>query len=369
MSHDTSTSTEEVAIEIASRFVLAGSPRSVEHYGDGLINRTFLVVVEAVGYILQRINRTVFPEPERIMYNLSLLQGHLTRHAKPGLRVPALIPARDGQLFVRDERGEVWRMMELIPNAGNLKRIQNMDQAREVGRILGRFHVLVSDLPPSQLAVTLPGFHVTPAYLERFVGILAAGISDRRGEVAEAIELVTERQAHAGVLEEARRKGQIPERVIHGDPKLDNILFDRETGRAASLIDLDTVQPGLAHYDLGDCLRSCCSVRSGPTDVEGRFDLDLCRAILGAYAYETEGLLDGDEIELFFDAIRLIPFELGLRFLMDHLEGDRYFRVTERGQNLRKARGQLALVEDIEGKESEIRKILAESFRSSRRPL
>jgi Ser/Thr protein kinase RdoA (MazF antagonist) len=361
--------TDEVAVGIANRFALVGPPQSVEPYGDGLINRTFLVVTETLGYILQRINRTVFPEPERIMSNLSLLQGHLTHHAEPGLRIPALIPARDGRLFVRDEQGEVWRMMELIPNAGNLNSIENLDQARQVGRILGRFHVLMNDLSPNRLAVTLPGFHVTPAYLERFVGILAAGIPDRRGEVAEATELVTERQARAGVLEEARRKGQIPERVTHGDPKLDNILFDRETGCAASLIDLDTVQPGLVHYDLGDCLRSCCSVRSGPTDVGERFDLDLCRAILGAYADETEGLLDEGEIELLFDAIRLIPFELGLRFLTDHLEGDRYFRVTERGQNLRKARTQLALVEDIEGKESEIRQILAESFRSSRRPL
>ena len=369
MSDGTSESTDEVAVDVAGRFAISGQPQSVEPYGDGLINRTFLVVAEDNGYILQRINGSVFPEPERIMSNLSLLQGHLSRHVEPGLRVPALIPARDGQLFVRDEQGEVWRMMELIPNAGSLKSIQNPDQARQIGRILGRFHALLSDLPPSRLAVTLPGFHVTPRYLERFAGILAAGISGRRGEVAEAIELVTERQARAGVLEEARRKGQIPERVIHGDPKLDNILFDRETGRAASLIDLDTVQPGLVHYDLGDCLRSCCSVRSGSADVEGRFDLDLCRAILGAYADETEGLLGEGEIELLFDAIRLIPFELGLRFLMDHLEGDRYFRVTERGQNLRKARTQLALVEDIEGKESEIRQILAESFGSSRRHL
>jgi Ser/Thr protein kinase RdoA (MazF antagonist) len=369
MSHHTSKITEEVAIEIASRFVLADSPQSVEPYGEGLINRTFLVVAETVGYILQRINGSVFPEPERIMSNLSLLQRHLSRHAKPGLRIPALIPARDGQLFVRDEQGEVWRMMELIPNAGSLKSIQNLDQARQVGRILGRFHVLLSDLPASRLAVTLPGFHVTPAYLDRFARILEAGISDRRGEVAETIELVTERQARAGVLEEARRRGEIQERVIHGDPKLDNILFDRETGCAASLIDLDTVQPGLLHHDLGDCLRSCCSARNAPADAGGRFDLDLCRAILGAYADETEGLLDEGEIELLFDAIRLIPFELGLRFLMDHLEGDRYFRVTERGQNLRKARTQLALVEDIEGKESEIRQIIAVSFGSSKSQL
>jgi Ser/Thr protein kinase RdoA (MazF antagonist) len=368
MSDRASNSTKAVAQGIADRFALPAPPNHVEPYGDGLINVTFLVISKDDRYILQRINETVFPQPERIMSNLSLLQGHLLTHPESRLLIPALIPAKDGSLFVRDDQGGIWRMMEFVPNTEGLACIDDLEQAREVGRLLGRFHILVDDLPVHRLAVTLPGFHVTPGYLDQFTLALKRAPRARSEAINQAIRFVTARQAQVGVLERARQLGQIPERVIHGDPKLDNILFDRTTGRAASLIDLDTVQPGLVHYDLGDCLRSCCNRRNGSNGPDVWFDLDLCRAILGAYARETGGLLGAQEIELLSAAIHLLPFELGLRFLIDHMEGDRYFRVTEQGQNLRKAGIQFALVKDIEGKEQEIRRIVNQCFGLGKNP-
>jgi Ser/Thr protein kinase RdoA (MazF antagonist) len=363
--NDEKTSTAEpVAAVVAKRFALPTPIATVEPYGGGLINDTFLVTVAGSPYILQRINESVFPEPERIMSNLAALEDHLARRADGKTRIPTLIAARDGRPFVRGEDGGVWRLMEFIPNTSGLARIDEPEQAREVGRILGRFHACTSDLNPDRLAVTLPGFHVTPAYLERFARVIDGRAASYPDEIRQGIAFVTARQDGAAVLEVPRRQGRIPMRVIHGDPKLDNILFDRATGRGVSLIDLDTVQPGLVHYDVGDCLRSCCNRggESAGAHEPTRFDLDLCRAILGAYAAETRRVLGAAEIGLLFDAIRLIPFELGLRFLTDHLEGDRYFRVTEPGQNLRKARIQFALVEDIERKERKIRRIVAECF-------
>ncbi|WP_089728308.1 phosphotransferase enzyme family protein [Candidatus Thiosymbion oneisti] len=365
MNESESENAAAVASDIVNRFALPTPVGSIEPHGGGLINATFLVTAEDARYILQRINDAVFPEPERIMSNLSVLAGHAAAHTGSGLRIPAPIAAWDGRSFVRDGQGGFWRLMEFIPNTRGLARIEDPEQAREVGRILGRFHVLVSDLPAERLAVTLPGFHVTPGYLERFKQVLAACATVPPEAFSRAIACVTARQAEVDVLEAARQGGYLPARVIHGDPKLDNILFDRVTGRAVSLIDLDTVQAGLVHYDVGDCLRSCCG--RGKGSAGARFDLDLCRAILGAYADEIGDLLNTAEIELLFDAIRLIPFELALRFLTDHLEGDRYFRITERGQNLRKAGIQLALVEDIEGKEREIRAIVAACFGRGKR--
>jgi len=360
MNESESANAAAVASGIVDRFALPVPITSVEPYGGGLINATFLVAVKDARYILQRINDAVFPKPERIMSNLLVLARHVAAHAESGIRIPTLIAARDGRPFVRDGQGGFWRLMEFIPNTRGLARIDDLEQAREVGRILGRFHVLVSDLPIDRLAVTLPGFHITPGYLERFRRVLEACTTVHPGALSQAVACVTARRAQVDVLEAARRGGHLPVRVIHGDPKLDNILFDRVTGCAVSLIDLDTVQAGLVHYDVGDCLRSCCSRGRGSASTG--FDLDLCRAILGAYADEIGDLLDTAEIELLFDAIRLIPFELALRFLTDHLEGDRYFRVTERGQNLLKARAQLALVGDIESKEHEIRTIIAACF-------
>ena len=152
--------------------------------------------------------------------------------------------------------------------------------------------------------------------------------------------------------------------MIHGDPKLDNILFDTKRRRALALIDLDTVQPGLIQQDLGDCLRSCCNRSGEESRDQGsvRFDLELCAAILGAYAEETRGLLGPGDLAVLYDSIRLLPYELALRFLTDHLEGDRYFRVAYQGQNLEKARIQLDLLADIESRETAIRRLIADAF-------
>ncbi|MEA3276873.1 MAG: aminoglycoside phosphotransferase family protein [Pseudomonadota bacterium] len=348
---------------IAALFQVDGFVETVEPFGSGLINDTFLVAAGAHRYVLQRINERVFPQPERIMGNIALLSRHLAGRERGALRIPALVPSSDGAPFVRNGDGGFWRLMEFIPDAVVFGGIETSAQAMEVGRALGRFHRLVQDLDPTRLAVTLPGFHHTPGYLERFERVLSSAAL-QADEIRDSTAFVLARRGLAGVLETARGEGRLPVRVIHGDPKLDNILFDRATGRAVSLIDLDTVQPGLIQHDVGDCLRSCCN-RQGESPGEKAgisFDLTVCREILGTYADEVRSFFTAADIESLYDGIRVIPFELGLRFLTDHLKGDRYFRVTEPGQNLRKARVQFALVEDIERRGPQIRSIIAECF-------
>jgi Ser/Thr protein kinase RdoA (MazF antagonist) len=246
-----------------------------------------------------------------------------------------------------------------------LEAVNDPGQAAEAGRALGAFHRRVRDLSPARLTHTLPGFHVTPAYLERLTDALqSGGAACHTPELRTALRRVAARRAEAGVLEAARAAGSVPERVVHGDPKLGNILFDRDGRRALALIDLDTVQPGLALYDLGDCLRSCCN-RAGESpagEPAAVFDLALCEPLLGAYAAETRGLLTAAEVALIPEAAWLIPFELGVRFLTDHLEGDQWFRVAHPGQNLHRALVQLALAEDAERRAADIRRIVESCF-------
>ncbi len=339
--------------------------------GRGLINETFRVAAGSTGYVLQRLNGDVFPHPERIMANLRALCDHAARNPDSGVRIPLLMRTRDGEDFLRDLDSEaggaesIWRLTELIPDALDLPRVETPRQARETGGVLGRFHRLVATLPPERLAVTLPGFHHTPSYLGGLEAALqAAGPGSQTDEARDCIAVATRHAALARVLEAAREQGRIALRVTHGDPKIDNILFARADGRALALIDLDTVQPGLIQHDIGDCLRSGCN-RGGESqngDDSVRFDLEICRGILAGYADATRGLLDDEDIALLYDAVRLLPFELGVRFLTDHLEGDRYFRVRAHGENLRKARVQFALVADIERNEGAIRAIIADCF-------
>jgi len=347
---------------IAAGFDIGPVIGPIEPLGKGLINDTFRLAAGSGRYVLQRVNAQVFPRPEQIMANLDVLAAHAA--GAEGLRVPALIRARDGRSFLRTDAGEVWRLMELIPDAVNLPRIEISSQAQEVGAALGRFHRLTRDLAPERLGLSLPGFHQTPNYLARHLAVRREASTGEGPEIQGLFGCIDARRGLAGVLERALAAGRIRLRVIHGDPKLDNILFHREDGRALALIDLDTVQPGLIQHDIGDCLRSCCNRRGESTDGAGgvRFDLDLCADILAAYGAETRDFLEEGDIEVLYDSIRLMPFELGLRFLTDHLEGDRYFRVSHRGENLRKAGIQFALLEDIEDHEREIRAIIAQAF-------
>ncbi|MGQ9831703.1 MAG: phosphotransferase enzyme family protein [Thermochromatium sp.] len=349
-------------IALGERFAIDRPIDAVAPLGRGLINDTYQVEAGGRRYVLQRLNGRVFPKPKRIMANLARLACHPEPPEAFGLRVPALVPSRAGASFVRDEAGAVWRLMEFIPDTCTLSRLQDEVQGREVGRVLGRFHRWMARLPSADFAVTLPGYHDTPGYLKRLRALPDPRVA--APESAPLLDFIEARSDLAEALDRAVQSGRIVPRLTHGDPKLDNILFDHDGRRALALIDLDTVQPGLIQHDLGDCLRSCCNVLGeGETDPRRvRFDLGLARAILAGYAEVTRGWLSGEDIDSLFDGIRVMPFELGLRFLTDHLQGDRYFKVDRPGRNLIKARLQFALVADIERQEPEIRAMIESAF-------
>jgi len=176
-------------------------------------------------------------------------------------------------------------------------------------------------------------------------------------------DFIADHRSSADVLEAAKKEGLLAIRVIHGDPKISNILFCAETGQPVSLIDLDTVKPGLLHYDIGDFLRSACNPAGEETmDLEAvRFDIHRCRAGLAGYCSEAGSFLTTCDIGYIFDAIRLMTFELGLRFFTDFLAGDRYFKTTCDTHNLQRARVQFQLAESILNQEGRIHAIIEEN--------
>jgi Ser/Thr protein kinase RdoA (MazF antagonist) len=355
--------------DIASQFIPDGKISAIRPHGHGLINDTFIVTVASGRQvILQRINRHVFPHPERIMENLRALGEHIRQRAAAGnadartLRLPEILRARDGRNFVIDGASGFWRAQEYIEDTRTYDSISNIAQAEEIGFALGRFHALIHDLDPARLHQTLAGFHDAPGYFARFQQASArprqCGASR---ELLHGLSFAQRHESLAHVLENAKREGKLVIRAIHGDTKLNNFLFDIKTGKAVSLIDLDTVQPGLIHYDIGDCLRSCANpTGESPQDIgTARFDLDIARALLENYLAETRHFLTRHDYDYLYDAIRLIPSELGLRFLTDHLEGDHYFKTEWPGQNLYRALVQFRLTASIEEHEQPIKAMVA----------
>jgi Ser/Thr protein kinase RdoA (MazF antagonist) len=362
-----------IAWYIAEQFELGGGIVDVKPYGSGLINDTYLVTLSAGKLpraILQRINQRVFPTPVLIMKNLRTLLDYIYQQQadKPlalrDLRMPIIYLTRDGKDYYLDGEGRVWRALSFIEETRCSDVITSLGQAEEVGFALGRFHALVKDLDPRCLHDILPGFHITPHYLERFTVVAQTKVTAVTPELRFCFAFIEARRQQASVLEEAKHHG-LSLRPIHGDPKLNNILFDEKSDLAVSIVDLDTVKPGLVHYDLGDCLRSCCNQAGEcPTNIATvHFDLDLCRAILKGYFAETRNFLNKLDCTLVYEAIRLIPFELGLRFLTDHLEGNKYFKVNAAEQNLYRAMTQFQLTASIEQNESRIKRLVTEFAR------
>lgn len=369
---------------IAQQFTAPHAVQQVQSYGAGNVNDTYLVTIDmpvdsrskgqSNRFVLQRVNTHVFRQPELILLNMETFLGHMAHQlTEENLQLatrwemPRILPAAGGQNYFVDEDGAFWRAITLIGGAKTYAKIRDAGHAREAGVALGRFHRLLSTLNPAELHDTLPGFHITPRYVAKYDQVSQGEAARARRHGAEAkqvawgIDFVAERREWASILEDAHARGELVLRAIHGDPKVDNILIDDESDQAVSIIDLDTVKPGLVHYDIGDCLRSCCNPAGEETTElhTVTFDIQLCRVILEGYLQEAAHFFTPADYIYLYDAIRLITFELGLRFFTDYLAGDLYFKVKHATHNLQRALVQFHLVQSIEAQATEIKAIIA----------
>ncbi|MBH8565018.1 aminoglycoside phosphotransferase family protein [Nostoc sp. CENA67] len=355
-------------VAIANQFTLQGQVTAVQAFGSGNINDTFLVTLDASQlqhFVLQRINTQVFRQPQLIMQNMCIFTEHVHKRLQktPFSRrweVPRVLLTKDNQDHWRDAEGSFWRAISFIEGSQSFDTMSDRSHAKEIGYALGMFHNLISDLSPEKLADTLVGFHITPLYLQQYQEVLAKTTPHPSPEVNYCLQFVSDRQLFAHILENAKAEGKLPLRLMHGDPKINNVMFDTATQKAVSVIDLDTVKPGLVHYDIGDCLRSGCN----PAGEEAAdwndvyFDTDLCKEILEGYLSIAKAFLTENDYAYMYDAIRLIAFELGLRFFADYLAGNVYFKVKHPEHNLERAIVQFKLTESIESQETQIRSII-----------
>lgn len=346
----------EALLKAAGQFVPGQSIQAVTPLGNGLINDTFEVKATSTSFVLQRINAGVFPDPQSVIHNLAELSRHIGQKPRNAvkLRIPELLPTLAGGAFYRDDAQQVWRALELIQPAESREQIHTDTEAAQVGVALAHFHRLCSDLPVESLHDTLPGFHITPRYFQRYLQLTAKPVTvekDRDFSLCETF--IQAHRTQLDVLEAAKRRGELRIRVIHGDPKLNNFLFQPDSGKIISLIDLDTVKPGLPHYDIGDCIRSCCRNKQ-----DNSFNLHRCQIILQHYLREAEGFFNESDYDYLYAAIWLIPFELGLRFFSDYLAGNQYFKVSEPKQNLTRALAQFAFCDNILSQQASLLSIL-----------
>jgi len=357
--------------KLVSHFQFDGDFIYEEPFGYGHINDTFAVYFKKTfkhpdRYILQRINHTIFKNPEELMQNIENVTAHIRSKLKSSggdisREVLTIIKTKDEKNFFQDENGNFWRAYIFIDDATCYQIVEKPEQFYKSARAFGKFQKLLSDFPAETLFETIPDFHNTEKRFETFLDVLKKDPLQRAVGVKNEIEFVLNRQSDASVLVDLLKNKKLPLRVTHNDTKLNNIMIDNETGEGVCVIDLDTVMPGLSIYDYGD------SIRFGANPAaEDEKDLSKVWMELSLFELFTKGFLEEagnslteTEIEYLPFAAKIMTFECGIRFLTDYLNGDIYFKIHRKDHNLDRCRTQFKLVADMEQKMDEMKEIVS----------
>lgn len=341
--------------KIASQFALDAKIVSVDSLGDGFINDTFIVRTEgdAPNYILQRKNKQIFPDVPAMMENIRKVTDHIRRGiaaagGDPQREVMRVVPARDGRLYHVDEEGEYWAVTVFITDTVAYNKADSEELARKGGEGIGKFQAQLADFS-EPLAETIVGFHNIRHRFVQWDEALARDAAGRKKELPEEIGWIESRRAEMLAFWRKVEDGTIPTRVTHNDTKINNILFDK-TGEVLCAIDLDTVMAAPALNDFGDAIRSYAN-----TGDEDDRDLSRVGLSLGMFRAYTEGYLsqrarqltDAEIDHLAFSA-RYITFEQVLRFLMDYIDGDTYYKIKYPEHNLVRTHAQYKLLRSME---------------------
>ena len=354
------------ALEAVSAFFTT-EPQSVEPYGNGHINTTFLVITDNKRYILQKVNSNVFKKPHEVMKNILGVTAHIRKKAEsegkdPSRSTLTVVNTQSGKPYFDSSDGMCWRLYEFVEDTVSLDQVNSAEDFYNCAYAFGIFQQQLADYPANELFETIPNFHNTPWRYENLEKAIEADKAGRASTVLPEIEFAKARKDFCATLENARLSGELPLRVTHNDTKLNNILFDAESGEAVCVIDLDTVMPGFSVNDFGDSIRFGANTAvEDETDLSKvSLDLELFRTYAEGFIKGCDGKLTAKELELLPVGAMMMTLECGMRFLTDHLDGDVYFKIHRENHNLDRCRCQFALVADMERKLDEMNAIIKE---------
>ena len=353
---------------IASCFALEGAIESIDSLGEGFINDTFIIRTGAgtPDYILQRKNKEVFSDVPAMMENIRKVTEHIRRRVvaeggDPQREAMTVIPTRDGALCHPDPQGEYWAVSIFIDDTISYNKADSPELARKGGEGIGRFQSQLADFD-EPLAETIKGFHNIRHRFVQWDEALKRDAAGRVKDLQTEIGWIESRRAEMLDFWKLVEEGTIPTRVTHNDTKINNILFNKE-GEVLCAIDLDTVMNSTSLNDFGDAIRSYTN--TGDED-----DRDLSRVSMSIEMFQayTEGYLSQrasqlsqPEIDYLVFAARYITYEQVLRFLMDYIDGDKYYKTKYAEHNLVRTHAQYRLLQSIEEQYPEMCRIVTET--------
>jgi len=355
---------------ILDRFLLPKGETEAEPFGNGHINDTLRVTVQAAfgkrQFVLQHVNQYVFKKPVEVVENIAKVTAYLAsviraEGGNPERGTLTLVSARDGRPYVIDDKGELWRMYLMVEDTKSVDLPDTTELFRLCGSAFGRFQQQLGSFDASMLYETIVDFHNTPARYQQLEDAIARNDAGRLDSVANEVAFCRQYAKEVHTLTDALKNGEIPLRVTHNDTKINNVLLDNQTGEGVCVVDLDTVMPGLAAYDFGDSIRAGAgtAAEDDPDASKMTLNIEMFRAFAEGFLSECGAALNAREKELLPMGAKLMTLECGMRFLADHLNGDKYFKVHRENHNLDRARTQFALVRSMEAQWEAMQKVIA----------
>ncbi|TDB67847.1 phosphotransferase enzyme family protein [Arundinibacter roseus] len=332
-------------------------------FGSGHINHTFLVhSFEGEKYILQKINTQVFQKPEAIANNLSLAAKHLETHAPGYLFLTPVHTLTGDEMFV--EAGEYWRLTVFVPNSMSINEATSPEQAYEAARQFGLLARHLNGLSMNGFKATIPDFHNLTWRYQQFQQALDSSSESRKKEAAECIQYFLRSKLIVDTYQVLLRNPDFPDRLMHHDTKINNVLLNTTSQKGLCVCDLDTLMPGKIISDVGDMIRTFVSpVSEESTDFEKiSVRLEYYEALMNGYLSEMKYVLTPTEKDVLFFSGPFLVYMQGLRFLADFLNGDVYYPIRYPEHNLRRAQNQMVLLQKLFANEDQLNVIIQDAL-------
>lgn len=337
---------------VAEAFAFDAPIVGIETLGAGFINDTYIVTTRGSRYILQRKNHNIFPDVPAMMDNIQRVTTHLKAKVaaaggNPEREVLTVIPTKEGALYHRV--GEEFWAASLFIEGSVTHDIANTPRLAYMGgKGIGRFQAMLADFT-EPLSEVIKGFHNIRWRFEQWDRSLAEDRAGRKAELSEEIAWIESRREPMLAFWQMVESGELPMRVTHNDTKLSNILFD-QNDEVLCVIDLDTVMSSTSLNDFGDAIRSYTNTGAeDDTDLSRvSMDIDIFRHYTEGYLSERGATMTANEREWLAFSALYITYEQVLRFLMDYIDGDTYYKIAYPTHNLVRTRAQHKLLESME---------------------
>ncbi len=357
-------------ITVAQKFQIEGEVKKVSNLGEGFINDTYIIETgdDSPNYILQRKNKRIFSPIPAMMDNIQKVCLHIKMKVEkaggnPMREAMTIIPATDGNLYFVDEEEEYWAVCLFIDDTIAYNAAETPELATAGGKGIGKFQSLVADLK-EPLTNILPGFHDIRYRFKQWDSVLERDPIGRKAEVSEEIGWIESRREEMLKFYELVENGTIPTRISHNDTKINNILFDKQ-GEVLCVIDLDTVLSSTVLNDFGDAIRFYTNTGlEDDTNLDNvSMDIAIFKAFAKGYLEEAKSFLTEKELEYLAFSAKYITYEQVLRFLMDYIDGDNYYKTKSPEHNLVRTRAQYKLLQSMEEQFDAMNRIVKEYYR------